>query len=48
MFTFQVSINYGGNETEELVSAASAAEAIEIVRNALPARVARWANVFVA
>lgn len=46
--TYQVSINYGGNETEELVVASSPAEAIAKVRASLSSRVARWANVFIA
>lgn len=45
--TYLVSINYGGNETEEYVVAKNEVEAIAKVRASLPARVARWANVFI-
>lgn len=48
MLTYLVSINYGGNETEEYVTASSPAAAIQAVRSTLTARVARWANVFIA
>lgn len=45
--TYLVSINYGGNEEDVYVTAASEAAAIAAVRATLSARVARWANVFI-
>ena len=45
--TYLVSINIGGNEREEYVTAANEIEAIKIVRNSLDKFEKKWANVFI-
>lgn len=44
--TYLITITYGGNYEEVYVTASTAEAAVAQVRKSLPAKIARFANVF--